>query len=198
MEIYKKGPVRFNTDRFRTFAEIYDMAEKPGYLGKEINFSAGELREKNLTFEQVKSNIVKASELMDRYLQGYLPNYYFTFKEAGEGEEAAVYFFMEEVKPTKNLPPAEWVDAFLYQCCKMYLETKKETGGFGVDLNKIDNLEFGTTSTNSNPRLYLIDLYPTYFNLAPGRLQMQISEFTKIYGGPQAFPRVSTIINKIK
>lgn len=198
MEIFRKGPVRFNTDRLKTFAEIHDMAEKPGYLGKKIPLSATRLQERGLTFEQVKTNISKASELMDRYLKDYLPNYFFTFEEPGQSGEAAAYFFMEEVRPARNLPPAEWVDAFLYQCCKMYLETKNESGGFGVDLNKIENLEFGTTTSDNRPKLYLIDLYPTYFNLPASRLQMQISEFAKIYSGPQAFPRVSTIINKIK
>ena len=199
MEIFRKGPARFNTDRFRTSAEIHDMAEKPGYLGKKIPLSAARLQERGLTFEQVKTNMAKASELMDKYLKAYLPNYFYTFEEPDEqGKEVAAYFFMQEVKPTRSLPPAEWVDAFLYQCCKMYLETKNEFGGFGVDLNKIENLEFGTTSTDSQPKLYLIDLYPTYFNLPASRLQMQISEFAKIYSGPQAFPRVSTIINKVK
>jgi hypothetical protein len=198
MEVYRKGPARFNSEHFCTFAEIHDMADKPGYLGKEIPLSQARLQELGLTFEQVKANIARASKLMDQYLGEFLPNYYFTFKEQDMGGEPAAFYFMEEVKPTRSLPPAADMDAFLYQCCKMYLETKNEHGGFGVDLNKIENMEFGTTISNPDPKLYLVDFYPSYFNMPPGRLQMQLSELAKIYSGPQSFPKVSSIIHNVK
>jgi|SRR3989344_534450 len=200
MEVYKKGATRFNNERSSRFADIHDMADKSGYVGKEIPFPQTELSRTGSTFEQIKERAIRASELMDKYLKYYLPNYYFTFKEAdGQGNSASLIYFMEEVRSSKQPPPAEWMDSFLYQCCKMHLATKEQYGGFGVDLNKVENLKFGTTVSNpSTAKLYLVDLYPSYFNMPAQRLQMQISELMGIYGGIKSFPRILSIIDKIK
>lgn len=197
-EVYNKGLPRFGSERFKTYAEIHDMADKPGFVGKEIIFDGESKSAPEFNFEKIKGTVGSASGIMDEYIKSYLPKYFYTFRESAQDAAPALYYFMEEVKPARSLPPVEWMDAFLYRCCKMYMGTKEQYGGFGVDLNKIENLEFGTTITNPKPRLYLIDLYPSYFNLPAGRLMEQISHMTRAYGGPDGFPRVSSIINQIK
>lgn len=161
MEVYRKGKERFTTGhdgRLPNHAYIHEMADKKGFLGKEVP-----LPRDREAFERIKAEILEATRLIDKYLEGYLPPYYTTFQEPPEEDTSVVYFMEEVLSEDQKYPPVHLVDDFLCANIKMFLETEQEEGGFMVDLD-IHNLKYGTTERNPEKKLYFIDFYPVYFN----------------------------------
>jgi len=195
METFAKGQPKYNTNHFKTFAEIHEIAEKPGWIGKKISFKYGV----HGNWEQMKADVIESTQLIDKYLVAYVPKYYFTFEEGGNEESRNIVYFMEEVKENSILPPAKEVDSFLAVCWQMFFNTAAQGKSFIVDINKIENLIFGHTANNPNPKLYFIDFYPFYFSSSSylkERLLQQLSEFAKIYG-ENSFPKTQALIPQL-
>ncbi|MFA5791632.1 MAG: hypothetical protein WC884_01180 [Candidatus Paceibacterota bacterium] len=193
METFKKGEYKYGTEHFRSFAEIHEMAEKLGWIGKTISFEKM-TKEK---WEEVKAGIIKSTQLIDKYLGSYIPNYYFTFEE--NEESRSVVYFMEEVKEDRHLPPAGEVDNFLVVFCQMFSDTTRQGESFLVDLHKIENFIYGHTADKPQPQLYFIDFFPFYFGnplIKKEKILFFLSEFAKIYG-KSSFPKTNEAILKL-
>jgi hypothetical protein len=194
METFVKGKPKYNTDHFKTFAEIHEMAEKPGWIGKTISLKDSHY----LNWENLKTNVIKSTQLIDKYLAAYLPNYYYTFEEGENEKSKSVVYFMEEVEGDRSLPPAKEVDNFFAACCQMFIDTTVKGESFMVDINKIENLIYGHTNDKHQSKLYFVDFFPFHLSSSLqsrtiGKILQSLSEFAKIYG-ESSFPKTKALI----
>jgi hypothetical protein len=193
METFVRGKAKY--EHHKNFAQIHEMSEKPGYIGKTVSYEGLGSQ----TWEQWKSNIIKSTQLIDKYLSAYIPKYYFTFNE--ETEEAV--YFMEDVPKNPRRFPVDELDNFLAKCCEMYMETTKSGQTFMVDISNVDNFVYGNTISDPKQKLYFIDFYPFYLSSSSSvqsitirKMLEQLSEFAKIYG-ENNFPKTQALVYEL-
>lgn len=171
---------------------IKNVANKPGWIAKEINRPVYKKREK---FEERLKHL-------ENNFKDFLPEHNMAYG-GRSAENSTLYMFMEEVK--SRFTDRESEQKFIYDLqnliCKVlevYIEgynSETKKGPF-FDLQPA-NIKFGKTVSNEEEKLYIIDLYPPFIELDADEVGNLTRSFISDYPNSYEFPEVEKLLKKL-
>ena len=134
-----------------------------------------------MLWEKRKESLESAIKLIKARLGQFVPEFSLVYGHGKNGNETP-YIFCLKVDPKADLNKEDiqryidQYDEFLSALADLYKDSFNGDRGIMLDvLEKPKNFIYGTTSKDHEPRLYMVDIYPTFTE--PPRIAAQTLEY---------------------
>lgn len=157
-----------------SFSTIHEIKSHPDYISKEVNLS----HEDTLTYQERQRKFEKNLKIFQEKFSKFIPEFQVVYSAGtrGNNHKAEIpVILMTKVEKCAVIETSDInkyldeFDEFLELVIKTYIETFDNGDGwygkegFSPDLRRSNNLMYGSTIKDEQPRTYYVDLYPSFY-----------------------------------
>ncbi len=177
---YELGEINSQMSAMGKFADIYEAKKDPDILVKE--FDSDNLEEIKKAYAFIKNNF-----------SDFTPRHQLViFAEDGQPTPAIITERVQPAQMKDYRKTAEKLENLLVGAVTLYL--KNFNAGFIPDISKTENLLYGTTRSNPEPKWYLIDTFPVLC-ISVKELRESLGKITDPFMNYYQFPKINQLIN---
>lgn len=185
-EPYMKGDEIKGDGRF---SDVHEIGNNPNYVAKEVNLSF----ENAIEYKERLERFEKNYKFFKEKFASYIPDFQLVYGagQIGYNSKAKIpLILMEKVHEAERIESKDVneylneLDEFLEHVINIYLETYNNgegwygNEGFTPDIVKPSNYVYGKTNNDEGPKLYFVDLYPSFYK-SKGQFKDAISAIIK-------------------